>query len=221
MRLDGACFARGKRIILRDVTLHIAPGEHVGLVGGNGAGKTTLVRLLAGLERPSAGAVVACARGAGYVPQAYAESLFPWRSAAENVAMPRLVAPRSSPARKRPSDSSAAPSVPPTGALDVARTLCASLLPGVDPSRRAGRLSGGEQQALALGRALASPGDVVLADEPFTALSPATRERAHAVLREWLGERTLVLVSHDTDDVALFCDRVLCVRDGRVDEAGA
>lgn len=199
MKLDGVGFARGGRTIVRDVTLHIEPGERVALVGDNGAGKTTLLRLLAGLERPSSGTVAPCARGVGYVPQDYAQSLFPWRSALVNAAMPLLVAGQD-------------------GALDRARELCASLLPGVDPSRRAGRLSGGERQALALARALASPGDAVLADEPFTALSSASRPRVHAVLRERLGARALVLVSHNAGDVEALCDRVFFVRDGRVEE---
>lgn len=201
MRLEGAGFARDGRDVLRDVSLRVEPGERVAIVGGNGAGKSTLLRLLLGLERPTAGRATPCARGAGYVPQAYAESLFPWRTALENVAMPRLV-------RRDPR------------ALDAARAELERLLPdGGFAARRAGRLSGGEKQAVAIARALASPGDVVLADEPFTALSSSARAAAIDAVRAGLGGRALVLVSHDEGDVARLCDRVLRLRDGALEVA--
>lgn len=199
MKLEGVTFERKGHVVLRDLTLRIERGERVAIVGGNGAGKSTLLRLLAGLDRPTAGAVTPCARGSGYVPQGYAESLFPWRSALRNVAMPRLVAGE-------------------RDALEIARRACATVLPDVDPERSAGRLSGGEKQSIAIARALASPGDAVLADEPLTALSASARERVRAVLKAGLQERTFVLVSHDAEDVAYLCDRVLDLHDGRLEE---
>jgi ABC-type sulfate/molybdate transport systems ATPase subunit len=107
-------------------------------------------------------------------------------------------------------------------ALDVARALCTRLLPGIDPSRLAGRLSGGEKQAAALARALAWPGDLLLADEPFAALAAPMRGRLRQVLREELGSRALLLVTHAAEDAADLCDRMVRVNDGRlVEEPGA
>ncbi len=186
--------------MLRDASLRLRAGERVALVGPNGAGKSTLVRVLLGLTSPSEGTVQRAAAGVGYVPQGYAESLFPWFSVLRNVAMPRLVA--------RHAD-----------AYDRARALASRILPGVDPHRRAGRLSGGEKQATALARALASPGDLLVADEPFSATATSSRERLWRALREELGGRALLLVTHDAGDVADLCDRTVRLVDGRTVEA--
>jgi ABC-type nitrate/sulfonate/bicarbonate transport system ATPase subunit len=192
---DGRDRAPRGRELLRDASLAIGAGERVALVGPNGAGKTTLVRVLLGLVQPAEGSVHRPAGGAGYVPQGYAESLFPWFSLLRNVAMPRLLARRAD-------------------AYDRARALTERILPGIDPRRRAGRLSGGEKQATALARAMASPGDVVIADEPFSAIAASSRERLRRALREELGGRALLLVTHDAQDIAHLCERTVYVADG-------
>jgi len=199
--LEGVTCSRGGREVLRGATLHIDAGERVALVGPNGAGKTTLLRALLGLEEVSQGKVTRCARGAGYVPQTVGESLFPWFSLRRNVAMPRLLAHRDD-------------------AADVATRLCARLLPEVAPDRRAGDLSGGEQQAAALARALASVGDIVVADEPFSALAADARSRAVSVVRDELRGRALLLVTHARGDATELCERVLRVDGGTVIEEG-
>jgi ABC-type nitrate/sulfonate/bicarbonate transport system ATPase subunit len=188
------------RAMLREASLSLHAGERVALIGPNGAGKSTLVRVLLGLTPPADGTVQLAAAGAGYAPQGYSESLFPWFSVLRNVAMPRLVAGRED-------------------AYDAARALADRLLPGVDPHRRAGRLSGGEKQATALARALASPGNLVIADEPFSAIAASSRERLRRILREELGGRALLLVTHDAGDVADLCERTVSVIEGRTIEA--
>jgi len=197
LALDGVTLGRQGRVVVNDATLRVERGERVALLGPNGAGKTTLLRLLLGLEVPASGVVKACKGGVGYVPQAFAPSLFPWFSVLRNVAMPRLVAGLGD-------------------ASDVAGALCARLLPGVDVGRLAGRLSGGEQQAAALARALASPGDVVLADEPFSALAASARETAKRTLLDALRGRALVLVTHADADASLLCERVVRVEAGSI-----
>jgi len=197
--LEGVVFRRAARTILDEVTLRIEASDRIALIGPNGAGKTTLLRLLLALEVPASGTVTACARGVGYVPQAYSESLFPWFSVLRNVAMPRIVARRAD-------------------ALEVARGLCGRLLPGLDVRRLAGRLSGGEKQASALARALAAPGDLVVADEPFSALATQVRARARSTLHQELGRRALLLVTHSAEDVADLCNRAFCIEDGRLVE---
>jgi ABC-type nitrate/sulfonate/bicarbonate transport system ATPase subunit len=188
--------------LLRDASLTLGAGERVALVGPNGAGKTTLVRVLLGLAQAAEGSVHRAAAGAGYVPQSYAESLFPWFSLLRNVAMPGLLARRED-------------------AYDRARALMGRILPGIDPRRRAGHLSGGEKQATALARAMASPGDLVIADEPFSAIAASSRERLRRALREELGGRALLLVTHDADDVADLCERTVHVVDGHTVDAPA
>jgi ABC-type nitrate/sulfonate/bicarbonate transport system ATPase subunit len=200
--LDRVRVLSGDGPMLREASLSLRAGDRVALVGPNGAGKSTLVRVLLGLTRPAEGTVQRAAAGAGYVPQGYAESLFPWFSVLRNVAMPRLVARRED-------------------AYATARVLADRILPGVDTRRPAGRLSGGEKQATALARALASIGDLVIADEPFSAIAASSRERLRRALREELGGRALLLVSHDADDVADLCERTVRLIDGRTVEASA
>ncbi|GEM_PF-4522346 len=197
--LDRVRVLSGDGPMLREASLSLRSGDRVALVGPNGAGKSTLVRVLLGLTRPAEGTVQRAAAGAGYVPQGYAESLFPWFSVLRNVAMPRLVAHRAD-------------------AYAAARVLADRILPGVDTRRRAGRLSGGEKQATALARALASLGDLVIADEPFSAIAASSRERMRRALREELGGRALLLVSHDAGDVADLCERTVRLIDGRTVE---
>jgi ABC-type Mn2+/Zn2+ transport system ATPase subunit len=186
--------------MLREASLTLHAGDRVALVGPNGAGKSTLVRVLLGLIRPAEGSVQRAAAGVGYIPQGYVESLFPWFSVLRNVAMPRLVARRDD-------------------AYDVAHALANRVLPGIDPRRRAGRLSGGQKQAAALARALASPGDLVIADEPFSAIAASSRDRLRRALREELGSRALLLVTHDAEDVAHLCERTVRLVDGCTLEA--
>src|SRR5258708_25033432 len=92
--LDRVGVFHGARPMLLEASLSVRAGDRVALVGPNGAGKSTLVRVLLGLTPPTEGTVQRAAAGLGYVPQAYAESLFPWFSVLRNVAMPRLVARR-------------------------------------------------------------------------------------------------------------------------------
>ncbi len=198
--LDRVRVPGGDHPMLREASLSLHAGDRVALLGPNGAGKSTLVRVLLGLTPPAEGTVHRAATGVGYVPQGYAESLFPWFSVLRNVAMPRLVARRED-------------------AYDAARALADRILPGVDPRRRAGRLSGGEKQATALARALASPGDLVIADEPFSAIAASSRERLRRALREELGGRALLLVTHDAGDLVDLCERTVRVIDGRTVEA--
>jgi len=201
--LDRVRVLRGAHPMLREASLVVRAGDRVALVGPNGSGKSTLVRVLLGLTPPTEGTVQRAGPGVGYVPQSYAESLFPWFSVLRNVAMPLLVARRQD-------------------AYEAARTLTDRILPGIDPRRRAGRLSGGEKQATALARALASPGtDLVIADEPFSAIAALSRERLRLALGDELRGRALLLVSHDTGDVQDLCERTIRLVDGRTVEVSA
>jgi ABC-type nitrate/sulfonate/bicarbonate transport system ATPase subunit len=186
---ESVTVSRDGRAVLRGFSLSLAFGERVALLGPNGAGKTTLLRVLAGLQ-PAEGRVQPVPKGCGYVPQAVAEHLFPWFSVERNVAMPRLLDGRAD-------------------AFDEARRLLARLAPSVDRHRRAGRLSGGEKQAVAIARALAAPGPLVLADEPFSALSVAARQQVREAMREELRDRALLLVTHDPADAEALCTRVV------------
>lgn len=195
-----------------DVAFKVARREFMALVGPSGSGKTTTLRTIAGHHRPAAGAVVCngvtwldTARGidvaprrrkAGLVFQSYA--LFPHLSALGNV----LEAMRDRPAATR---------------ADEARALLRRLhLAGLEDKRPAA-MSGGQQQRVAVARALARRPDVLLLDEPFSAVDRPTRKRLFAELAALRSEieMPVVLVTHDLDEAAYLADTIMILSSGR------
>jgi putative ABC transport system ATP-binding protein len=201
--------------ILKDVGLHIAAGEAVGLVGPSGSGKSTLLMVLAGLERPDTGTVtvngmrlndlnedgLALFRGrhVGIVFQSF--HLIPTMTALENVAVPLELAGR-------------------TDAFARAARELAGVGLGERLHHYPAQLSGGEQQRVALARALAPDPAILVADEPTGNLDESTGQQIVDLLFAQHAERgmTLVLVTHDMA-LASRCDRIIRVRSGHVESA--
>jgi NitT/TauT family transport system ATP-binding protein len=199
----------GSLPVLDGIDLAIPAGGIVALIGPNGSGKSTLLRVIAGLLPPDAGEV--CLDDdrvdspdprIGLVFQE--PRLLPWRSAADNITYPLELAgwPRERRAER----------------LAALADLVA-LDPGVTANRPS-ELSGGTAQRVALARALALEPEVLLLDEPFSALDALTRERFDLeLLRLWERARpTIVLVTHSIAEAILVADRivVLSARPGRV-----
>ena len=174
------------------VSLRVGRGERVALLGRNGIGKTTLLRALAGLALPADGSIVRPPT-IGYMPQDYRASLLPWLSVRDNVALPLRALALST----REHDAR----------LDEAIAVVA--LPDSLLGQTPQRLSGGEQQLVALARSLAWQSQVVLFDEPLSALDVSTRASLRLRLAASLEARGLacVLVSHDLDDVLSLATR--------------
>lgn len=198
--------------ILQGVELRMEPGEVVAVIGASGVGKSTLLHLLGALDRPTAGDVLVGGRSLSQMDQ---ESLAAVRnqhigfvfqfhhllrdfSALENVAFPRRIGGASE-----------------SDANDRARDLLAS----VGLSNRLGhlptQLSGGEQQRVAVARALANDPLIVLADEPSGNLDASTSQELHELLFRLRAEKgtSMVLVTHNLD-LARQSDRVLELRNG-------
>jgi len=184
---------------LAGVSLTVAPGELVAVVGASGCGKSTLLELMCGLQRPDEG-TVACLP-AVLMPQR--DLLLEWLGALDNAALGvRIAGASRAQARER------------------AAALFAEL--GLDGFQRARphELSGGMRQRVAFARTLLSGKPLLCLDEPFGALDAITR----AQMQDWLAavlareRRTVVLVTHDVEEAALLADRVLVLspRPGRV-----
>jgi ABC-type Fe3+/spermidine/putrescine transport system ATPase subunit len=208
-------YARGGLAVLPDLSLALPEGQISVVIGPSAAGKSTLLRLLAGLAHPQAGAVrfdgsnvagtPAERRDVGVVFQSYA--LFPHLSVYDNVAFGLR-------ARRRG----------PRGAdLDRRVRETASLL-GLEPllARKPAELSGGEQQRVAVARAISPRPALLLLDEPLSALDArlrrAVRGELAALLRR-LGT-TVLYVTHDQEEAMLLADHLVVLRDGEIEQAG-
>lgn len=198
--------------ILKGLSLRVARGEAIGLVGPSGSGKSTLLMVAAGLERPDSGQVsiagqslsalnedaLAQFRGrtVGIVFQAF--HLIPTMTALENVAIPLELAGR-------------------TDAFERAREELAAVGLGERLNHYPPQLSGGEQQRVALARALAPSPAILVADEPTGNLDEATGRQIIDLMFALKRERgsTLILVTHDTA-LADRCDRKIRLRSGEI-----
>ena len=215
VELDGVTKRYGETAAVDDVTLRVREGEFFTLVGPSGCGKTTTLRLIAGFEEPTAGTVRFAGesvagvppedRDVGVVFQSYA--LFPHMTVGKNVAYGLNFA------------------EPPEGATRDERV--AELLELVDLPDAADRdpesLSGGQQQRVAMARALAPGPDVLLLDEPMSALDARLRERLRAQVKAIQSELgiTTIYVTHDQEEALAISDRVAVMNDGRPEQVAA
>jgi NitT/TauT family transport system ATP-binding protein len=196
-------FGKGSNevVALDGVTLSVAPGEFVCLIGASGCGKSTLLSLVAGLEAPTAGTISTGGRRVAFMFQEPA--LFPWLTAVQNVELP-LRANGVGRAERR----------------QRARDLLDSVHLAGFADKRPHELSGGMRQRVALARALAQDADVLLMDEPFGALDAMTRDLLHELLEGiWRRQGFSVLfVTHEVREAVRLADRVVLLssRPGRV-----
>jgi len=191
----------GRTQVLRDINLSIEKGEFVAIVGYSGAGKTTLISLIAGLVRPDAGSLVLNALeitgpgpDRGVVFQNY--SLLPWLNVHENILLAvDQVFPNWSPAKKEQHVDKYIAMVN----LSLAR------------DKRPGELSGGMLQRVSVARALAMNPQILLLDEPLSALDALTRATLQdEIERIWEQDRkTVVLITNDVDEGILLADRIV------------
>jgi branched-chain amino acid transport system ATP-binding protein len=217
LELAGVTAAYGEIVAVRDVDLAVRPGETVALVGRNGAGKTTTLRLAAGVVAPLRGTVrwdgediAGCPpeerirRGIVLVPEG--RGIFPALTVEENLRLGAYW--------RRP----------PAGELGRDIDEVHDLLPVLAARRHqsAGSLSGGEQQLLAIGRALLSKPRLLLLDEPSMGLAPRMVETLYALLAQLKERRLGLIVVEQHVRLALqLCDRVLGLNKGVVTVEGA
>jgi len=206
---------RGARRVLDDVSLEVDAAEVIAVLGRSGSGKSTLLHVLGGLDRPDAGTIMLAGqniteqrpralartrlRHVGFVFQSF--QLIEELSGEENVLLPARL-----PGALRGGEQRARRLIDELGLTEIA-------------SRRPHELSGGEQQRLAIARALVNDPEVVLADEPTGNLDQDNGATVLALLRN-LTRRAVVIVTHEPE-AAGIADRVLHLRDGRLAPAAA
>ncbi len=192
--------------VLKDINLRINEGEFVAVLGFSGSGKTTLISLMAGLVTPDAGEVLVSGKPVsgpgpdrGVVFQSY--SLMPWMTVRENVALAVEQAFRHQGQAER-----------------RARVEKYVEMVGLTPAmlKRPAELSGGMRQRVAVARALSANPDILLLDEPLSALDALTRAKLQdEIVQIWEGERkTVVLITNDVDEAMVMADRIIPLNPG-------
>lgn len=189
--------------VLSGIDLAIEPGSIVALIGRSGSGKSTLLHIIAGLIKPTEGAVriggTSVQRPSPqWVMMFQAPSLFPWMTVAQNAGLGLRYA----------------------GQIEGTQTRVAEVLDLVDLAAFADRnvqdLSGGQQQRVALARSLATSPELLLLDEPFSALDMFTRQSMQTDVRA-IAKRlglTMILVTHDVSEAVLMADRAVFLKSG-------
>lgn len=219
--IDNISMQYGDHVVLDDVTLHVEPGTVTALVGPSGAGKSTFLRCINLLAQPNAGTIrvaghtiepgrtvsnrdlAALRRSVGMVFQSF--NLFPHMTALKNISYPQQkVLGRSK---------------------DEADARSMQLLERVGLSEKAGqhpeRCSGGQQQRIAIARALALDPSIMLFDEPTSALDPEVGLEVLAVMRELAAEgMTMIVVTHEMQFARDVSDTLVVMADGRIIEQG-
>ncbi len=214
-------------VALQDVTFRIEPGQQVGIVGGSGSGKTTLARLLLGLVQPSRGSTTFRGQRTDGLPErdlgdlrAGASMVFQDPNSSLNPRMrisDIVEEPLRSPLLRRRG------TLPAPGSGAVEQSLRAVGLDSAMASRFPHQLSGGQRQRVAIARALVSGPEVLVADEPVSALDVAVRAQILNLLSDAVEKRglALVFVSHDLAVVRHLVQRVVVMRRGTIVEEGA
>ena len=210
LQVTGVGFRYNAADVLSDISFHVRSGDYLGIVGPNGSGKSTLIKAVLGLVQPMRGSIILFGtpspqftswRKIGYLPQRlkFADPHFP--GTVEEIVRLGLLAGKKFPRTRTRRDDEA-----------VEKIL---LLMGIAQIRKRliGELSGGQQQRVLLARAVVGGPDLLILDEPTTALDPETRDNFYAFLHELnrTHNTTVILVTHDTWSIGKYATRFLYV----------
>ncbi|WP_030163301.1 ABC transporter ATP-binding protein [Streptomyces sp. NRRL S-244] len=190
----------GSQLVLDDISLDVAPGEFVTILGASGCGKSTLLNLAAGLDQPTTGTITTAGRPALMFQE---HALFPWLTAGKNIELALRLR-----------------GIPKSDRTPEAERLLELVRLGGAHNKRVHELSGGMRQRVALARALAQDSRLLLMDEPFAALDAITRDVLHGELtRIWAETNLSVLfVTHNVREAVRLAQRVVLLssRPGRI-----
>lgn len=188
----------GSTKVLDDFNLEVAEGEFLTVFGPNGSGKTTLLNLVSGIDDPDGGEVLIGGKHpsdakVGFVFQNYNESLFPWRTVLGNVVFPLEIQGKDKKEKEK-----------------VAKHFLDKVRLFHFKDKFVYELSGGQRQLISICRAMASDPDILIMDEPFSALDYSTTRRMELeLLKIWEEKKlTTLFVSHDIDEAIFLADKV-------------
>jgi putative spermidine/putrescine transport system ATP-binding protein len=214
LEIGNVAKAFGDHLAVDDVSLSIAQGQFVCFLGPSGCGKTTLMRIIAGLEAPSAGSVMLNGRDITYQPAHIRKfgmvfqslALFPHLSVGDNIAFSLRLQGKDARERK----------------ARVEELLALVRLSGME-KRAVSQLSGGQRQRVAIARALAQEPPVFLLDEPFSALDAKLREEMQIELRQLQSRLkiTTILVTHDQREAMSMADKIAVMGEGKIQQYGS
>jgi NitT/TauT family transport system ATP-binding protein len=195
--------APNKEIALRDVSFSVRKGEFLCIIGPSGGGKSTILKIVAGLEKETNGKVTK----PEHISMVFQSgALFPWMTVFENVAL--------SIEMKELAQRTNAATIKATAEKYIDMVGLATMA-----EKYPRDLSGGQRQRVGIARALATDPDVLLLDEPFSALDPKTTEELHEdLIKIWTATgKTIVMVSHLIEEAVSLADQILLVKNYTVD----
>ena len=195
IELSNAFFSYGEADVLENISLKIEKGEHIAIMGKSGSGKTTLVKAIAGLLKAKSGEVLVKTEKIAYVFQE--PRLLPWLSALENVMF--VLAENEADTEK-------------------ASELLEELELEGASEKLPSELSGGMQQRVSIARALAFGADILILDEPFSALDEKLKEKTISLIKKRAADIALIFVTHDICDARALCDKIYYIEDKHLNQ---
>ena len=192
IELSNVSIAYGKETVLENVSLSVKKGEHIAVMGKSGSGKTTLVNTVAGLIHLKSGKM----HVKGKISYVFQEArLLPWLSVLENV----LFVTEATDENER-----------------KAKEILAELNLSDDLEKLPSQLSGGMQQRVSIARALLFSADIIILDEPFSALDTEMKEKVISLIKKYGEEAAVIMITHDISDAKAISDKIYYIEDKHI-----
>lgn len=191
-------FSYDGKPLLKDISLSLKKGEFLSIVGSSGCGKSTIIKLVAGIEKADSGTIKS--ESTGYMPQK--DLLLPWRTVLDNILLPVEISKQNLKVEKEKT-------------LEYLKKLKLDEYQNSFPNE----LSGGMRQRVSFLRTLFTQGEILLLDEPFSALDMITKEQLQKWLLEILNDfkKSVIFITHDINEAIFLSDRILVCKNSPLD----
>lgn len=198
LNIKNIFFSYNEKLLLKNISLSLEEGEFLSIVGSSGCGKSTIIKLIAGIEKANSGTIES--KSTGYMPQR--DLLLPWRNILDNILLPMEINKKNLEEGKKK-------------ALEYLKKLKLDEYKNAFPSE----LSGGMKQRISFLRTLFTEGEILLLDEPFSALDMITKEQLQKWLLEILKEfkKSIIFITHDINEAIFLSDRILVCKNSPLD----